>query len=102
MEFVETRTKVHRLNEGYAHIPKMRDFTKDLKDEILEIKDFRLRRLPIRSTALQEVDIFPTWFIFSLRDVLRYDCCVDTLRGCLDCVKTTLNGCFKARLWPAL
>ena len=33
-EFLETRTKVHHLDEGYTHIPKMRDFTEDLKGGI--------------------------------------------------------------------
>ena len=32
-KFVETITKVHRLDEGYAHLPKMRDFTKDPNEE---------------------------------------------------------------------
>ena len=29
LEFVKPRIKVHRLDEGYAHVPKMRDFIKD-------------------------------------------------------------------------
>ena len=33
-EFIETRTKVHRLNEGYTHILKMRDFTEYPKEKI--------------------------------------------------------------------
>ena len=40
--------------------------------------------------VLQEVRILPTWFISNRRAVLRYDCCVDALKGCLDCVKTAL------------
>ena len=32
-----------------------------------EIKDFGLGRLPTRATALQEVEILPTWFIPTLR-----------------------------------
>ena len=31
LEFVEIRTKVHRLDEGYVHILKMSDFTEDPK-----------------------------------------------------------------------
>ena len=38
----------------------------------------------------QEVEILPTWFISNLRAVLRKDCCVDALMGCLDYVKTAL------------
>ena len=34
LEFIETRTKVHRLDEGYAHILKRKDFTEDPKEEI--------------------------------------------------------------------
>ena len=35
LEFVKLRVKVHLLDEGYAYIPKMRDFTEDPKEEIL-------------------------------------------------------------------
>ena len=35
--------KVHLLNEGYAYIPKMRDFTEDSKEEILGNQGFRAR-----------------------------------------------------------
>ena len=42
-EFVETRTKVHRLNEGYTHIPKRRDFTEDPNEEILGNQRFWAR-----------------------------------------------------------
>ena len=34
-KFVEPRTKVHLLDEGYACVPKMRSFTEDLKEDIL-------------------------------------------------------------------
>ena len=33
-KFIEPRIKVHRLDEGYAHVPKRRDFTEDTKEEI--------------------------------------------------------------------
>ena len=33
-EFVELRTKVHLLDEGYAWVPKTKDFTKDPRKEI--------------------------------------------------------------------
>ena len=33
-ELVKTKTKVHRLDEGYTHIQKMRDFTKDPNEKI--------------------------------------------------------------------
>ena len=32
-EFVELRTKVHLLNEGYVWVPKTRDFAKDSSEE---------------------------------------------------------------------
>ena len=43
LEFIETRTKVHCLDEGYAHIPQMRDFIEDQKEEILGNQRFRAR-----------------------------------------------------------
>ena len=70
-EFIETRTKVHRLDEGYTHILKMRDFTEDPKERFREIKYFGLGRLPTRATTLQEVWILSTWFISNLKTVLR-------------------------------
>ena len=33
-EFVGARTKVHCLKEGYAWVPKMKDFNEDPKKEI--------------------------------------------------------------------
>ena len=33
-EFVEPRVKVHLLDEGYAWVPKRRDFTEDPREEI--------------------------------------------------------------------
>ena len=42
-KFIETKTKVHRLDEVYAHIPKRRDFTKDPKKEISINQRFRAR-----------------------------------------------------------
>ena len=32
-DFVRPRFKVHRLNEGYAWVPKMRGFTEDPNEE---------------------------------------------------------------------
>ena len=43
LEFIETRIKVHRLDEGYVHIPKRRDFTKDPKEEISKNQIFQAR-----------------------------------------------------------
>ena len=34
-EFVEPRTKIHLLNEGYTCVPKTRNFVEDPKEEIL-------------------------------------------------------------------
>ena len=42
-EFVEPRVKVHLLDEGYAYIPKKRDFTEDSKEEISGNQGFRTR-----------------------------------------------------------
>ena len=40
-EFVEQRVKVHLLDKGYSYIPKMRDFTKDIKEKIYGNQGFR-------------------------------------------------------------
>ena len=40
-EFVETRTKIHLLDEGYTYIQKMRDFTGDPKEEVSRNQGFR-------------------------------------------------------------
>ena len=63
---------------------------KILRRRFWEIKDSRLGRLPTHATVLQEVGILPTLFISNLRAVLRVDCCVDALKGCLGCVKMAL------------
>ena len=63
-EFVELRTKVYCLNEGYTCILKMRDFTKDPKEEILGKSKFSSLRGVLKtsyhSTTLQEIEILPT------------------------------------------
>ena len=41
-KFVELRTKVHRINQGYTCVPKMRDFTKDPKEKIWRNQSFRV------------------------------------------------------------
>ena len=33
-KFVRLRTKVHRIDEGYAWIPKTKDFTEDPSEEL--------------------------------------------------------------------
>ena len=56
-EFIEPRTKVHFLNEGYPHVPKMRDFTKDPNEEIWGNKRFLayevFLRFPTFSTTVK-------------------------------------------------
>ena len=42
-KFVETRTKVHRLDKGYTHKPKKRDFTEDPNEEISRNQKFLAR-----------------------------------------------------------
>ena len=36
--------KIHRLDEGYTHIPKRKDFTEDPNEKILGIQRFRARK----------------------------------------------------------
>ena len=68
MEFIKTRTKVHRLDKGYVHIPKMRDFIEDPKRELWGNHVFWayevLLGLPNLATALQEVGVLPTLVYF--------------------------------------
>ena len=42
-EFIEPRVKVHLLDKDYAYIPKMRNFTKDPKEEISRNQGFWVR-----------------------------------------------------------
>ena len=51
-EFVEQRVKVHLLDEGDVYIPKMRDFTKDPKEEISGNQGFWAKEAS-RATTLQ-------------------------------------------------
>ena len=81
--FVGPRTKVHRIDQGYAWVPRTRDFAEDPRKESREIEVVRLRRLPNRSSTLQEVWILPTLvlvpiflLIFGLKKWKK-------LRGCL-------------------
>ena len=66
MDFFGLRTKVYRIDEGYAWVPRTRDFNEDLRKEIREIKDFGLGRLPTRSSMLQEVGTLPTLVLVSI------------------------------------
>ena len=47
-EFVETRVKVHLLDEGYAYVPKMRDFTEDPREEIWRNQNFWVKEVFLR------------------------------------------------------
>ena len=62
--FVRPRTKFHRIDEGYAWVPRTRDIAEDPRKEIQEIKVFGLRRHPNRSSKLQEVGFLPTLAYF--------------------------------------
>ena len=42
-DFIEPRTKVHRIDERYAWVPKRRGFTEDPKEEFLGDQRFRVR-----------------------------------------------------------
>ena len=43
LKFVEPRTKVHRIDKGYAWVPKTRDFTEDPNEEFRKSKISGLR-----------------------------------------------------------
>ena len=65
-EFVGLRTKVHLLEESYEHVPKMRDFTEDPKEEIRGKSNFLglggVLETSYHSTTLKEVEILPGLF----------------------------------------
>ena len=53
--FVGPRIKVHRIDKGYAWVPRKKDFAKDPRREFWEIKVIGFRRLPTHVSMLQEV-----------------------------------------------
>ena len=55
MVFIGPRTKVHRIDEGYAWVPRTRVLAEDLRKEIQEIKVGGFRRLPTHSSTLEEI-----------------------------------------------
>ena len=89
--------KVHLLDESYAYIQKIRNFTGDSKMRFREIKDFGLGRLSTHATMLQDVGILPTLVSFhpkgcfgSISTLRSRLALFSALRGCLTWVKTTL------------
>ena len=98
-DFVGPRTKVHRIDEGYAWVPKTRDFAEDPRKEIQKIEVVGLRWLPTCSSTLQEVGILPTLvlvpiflLIFGLKEWKK-------LRGYLGkkCKISAITRCFLPR-----
>ena len=73
-DFVEPRMKVHRIDEGYTWVLRMRDFTEDSKEESREIEVVGFRRLSTRYFTLQEVGILHNLVYFPL---------LGRLKGCL-------------------
>ena len=87
------------------HIPKMRDFTKDPKDEIWGNQSFRVNEVFLRPPTFllcfKRYGFFILWFISTIWVVLREVVCIGALRGCL-AVIDGFNGHFTARLSPNL
>ena len=65
-KFVDPRTKVNILDEGYTWVPKRTGFIEDPKEEISKNQIFRAIGLPTCATTLQEVEILPTFVYFPL------------------------------------
>ena len=69
-EFIETRTKVHYLDEGYEYIPKRRNFAENPREEIWGKSKFSglggVLKTSYVSTTLQEVEILHTLIYFQL------------------------------------
>ena len=67
-KFVESRTKVHHLDEGYACVPKKERFHRISKGGDLEKSKFSglggVLETFYHSTTLQEVEIIPTLVYF--------------------------------------
>ena len=66
-EFVGPRTEVHLLDESYAWVPKLWDFTEYSSEEFRKSKVSGLEvsmGLPRFSSTLKEVGSFPTLFYF--------------------------------------
>ena len=69
LEFVESRVKVHLLDESYAWVPKRRGFTEDPRNEFSGNKKFSglggVIETSFSSSMLQQVDILSTLAYFS-------------------------------------
>ena len=94
-EFVGARTKVHRLDEGYACVPKRRDFTENPKEEIWGNQSFQIKEVFLRPPTFllhfKRLGFFLLWFQFHLLGYLKGGCCVDVLRDSLDHLKTVFG-----------
>ena len=95
-EFIEPRTKVYWLDEGYVYVPKTRSFTKDPKNEIWGNQRFWAYEVFLRpstfSTTLQDVGILPTLVLFPPFTLI--------LGGLLCRCSKGLFGLFLDILWP--
>ena len=67
MEFVESRVKVHLLDESHAYIPKRRDFTEDPKEEISGNQGFRAREASYPCYYSSKGRVLPTLAYFYLK-----------------------------------
>ena len=65
-DVIGLRTIVHRIDKGYAWVPRSRDFAEDPKKEIREIEVVELRRLSTRSSTLKVVGILLTLVLVSI------------------------------------
>ena len=67
-EFVKPRVKVHRLDEGYACVPKNEEFRRRSKGGDLKKSKFPglggVLETSYHSTTLQEVGVLPTLVYF--------------------------------------
>ena len=69
-EFIESIAKVHLLDKSYAYIPKMRDFTKDTKEESSRNQRFRAKEASYpcyyasRGRGSSYFGLFPTLGLF--------------------------------------
>ena len=60
----------------------------------MKIKDFKIGRLPIHATMLQEVEIFPSFVYFPSKGLFGCVFCPKELFGCVFCPKGLFGSDF--------
>ena len=98
-KFVGQIVKVYLLVEGYAYVPKSRDFTKTPKEEIWGKSNAWawevFLRLPTHSSTLQELRILPTLVYFHPNGLILEEILCRGPKGLFGLTR----NCLKPFLW---